>query len=699
MPIPPIMERLASPIPDAAPIDLPRFERACEEAVAAAGRAGEAADAIDAALGILHKELGGAGAAAFVVEHGRLWSVGVRGYAMIADGRPLDESVIGRAVHTSEIQFAVNGAAPDFVRLQGTAVSELAIPLVTEAGVVGVINIETTARLPSGAETSARMLMRALAQPVEDLRASRTVDLSSLARLFVHMSSLRDPDAIAEVAVRSLGRVLPVETAQLMLLDENGDLVESTGWRAAGRGPEPLPIPAVQQLRGRIDAAAVFELLDPSAVHVPELASLGLRSVVLIPLRANGTEIGLLLGASRFVNEFDRGQAELASLLAAHAAASLDAAIALDRERRSAHTDALTGLLNRRGLEDRLERELRAAQEDRQALSLVVLDCDDFKDVNDRAGHEFGDALLREVALVLGRTCPEGGSPARLGGDEFVVMLPCTDTDAALSATETLRRELGAGLEDAGFPLGMSAGISTYPYDGGGATQLLRAADQALYRAKASGKNRVTAFREIVRGASAAAIPPARVDRSRAGGADAPILGGALDASAAIWAEESVDGALERLGKAISFVVGATATAISRVEGPRLTDTAKHALRDVDLGEYFSYLIADFPVTQEVLETATMKSVSFLDDDLDSAEAFVLRELQMNAVLLVPLMVNGLAWGLVEIYDMRMRRFTVEEEAVAWFLVSQAGRRIESIGEASPTRRRLLRLLPRTNSA
>ena len=65
-------------------------------------------------------------------------------------------------------------------------------------------------------------------------------------------------------------------------------------------------------------------------------------------------------------------------------------------------------------------------------LSLVVLDCDDFKDVNDRAGHEFGDALLCEVGVVLRRTCPAGRSAARLGGDEFVVMLPGADADAAL---------------------------------------------------------------------------------------------------------------------------------------------------------------------------------------------------------------------------------------------------------------------------
>ena len=382
--------------------------------------------------------------------------------------------------------------------------------------------------------------MRLLAGPMDELRGSRT-DLSSLARLFVYMSSLRDPPAIAEVAVRSLGRVLPVETSQLLLLDEEGQLVESAGWSAGGQGPEPLPHRALQAMRDRIDASAVFELLDASATAVPELAGLRLRSVVLIPLRANGEEIGLLVGASRFAREFDRGQGELASLLAAHTAASLDAAIALGRERESAHTDPLTGLFNRRGLEDRLERELRGAQEERRELSLVVLDCDDFKDVNDRAGHEFGDALLREVGLVLRRVCPEGASAARLGGDEFVVMLPGADADAAFEATERIRRELADGLEDAGFPLRLSAGTSTYPYDGGAATQLLRAADQALYRAKSRGKNQVIAFREIVRGASPAEIQPARTDRSRGGGAaDVSALVGAMDAAAAIWAEESL---------------------------------------------------------------------------------------------------------------------------------------------------------------
>jgi diguanylate cyclase (GGDEF)-like protein len=693
MPILTSMATLASSASTRAPIDLGRLATAFSAAAAAATSAGTAPEAIDRALEVLHAELDGAGVAAFVLEHGRLWSVGVRGYAMIPDGLPLEEGMIGRAARTSELQFAPDVSAdPDFIEVLSAVASEIAIPLLTDTGVVGVINIETATPLPLGVERVVAPLLSALAAPIDELRESRAVDVSTLARLFVYMSSLRDPRAIAEVAVRSLGRVLPLETSQLLLLDEEGRLVETAEWCASGIGPELMPLATLEALRGRIEASAVFELLDASTMVVPELDGLRLGSVVLIPLRANGSEIGLLAGSSRFARAFDRGQGELAALLAAHAAASLDAAIALDRERRSAHTDPLTGLLNRRGLEKRLDGELGGAQEIRQPLSLVILDCDDFKDVNDRAGHEFGDALLREVGLVLGGICPEGAAAARVGGDEFVVVLPGMDGDAALAATERLRGELSEGLDDAGFPLRLSAGISTYPYDGAGTTQLLRAADQALYRAKARGKNRVIPFREVVRGSDAGDVAPVRADRSRGGSGEATALADVMDAANAIGREATVASVLERLTKAISFVVGATGTVISRIEGGSLHDLTTHSLRDVHLGEADSYVIADYPVTREVLETQRPKSLSFLDDDIDSAEAFVLRELQMNAAMLVPLIVQEETWGLVEIYDMRMRRFTVEEESVAQFLVAQAGGRIQVLDAAPSSRRRLRRL-------
>ncbi|MCY7303630.1 MAG: diguanylate cyclase [Thermoleophilia bacterium] len=684
------MGSAATPFPVRPSFDLGKVEAVLRDAAAAATTARSAAAAIDAALSVIHDELDGAGASAFVLEHGRLWPVGVRGYAMIPDGLPLDVGVVGRAVKTSDVQFVVDVQSdPDFVAVRDGVASELAVPLCTAEGMVGLINIETSRTLPSGSDAAVSVLAEAMTGPVEDMRTNRTVDLSSLVRLFVYMSALREPGAIAQVAVRTLGRVLPVESSRLLVLDDAQRLAGSAEWSAPG-GPDAISEESLLALRDHVGPSAVLELLDTEGLDLPELDRARIRSVVLIPLRANGEEIGLLVGASRFATTFDRSQAEMAALLAAHAAASLDAALALDRERQSAHTDTLTGLLNRRGLEDRLERELADAQKERRPLSLVVLDCDDFKDINDRAGHEFGDALLREVGLVLRESCPDAGSAARLGGDEFVVMLPGADVDEAISEVVRLRRSLDHGLANAGFPLRLSAGVATYPYDGGGASQLLRAADQALYRAKAGGRNRVVSFREIVTGAE---ILVPRSDglqgRRPGGGTEGSKLTDVLAASAAIWDEPTVEQVLERLSKAIAFVVGATGTNISKVDGTRLSDTAKHALRDVDLGEDVAYVIADFPVTEQVLESLTAKSISFLDDDLDGAEAFVLRELQMNSALLVPIVVNGEAWGLVEIYDMRLRRYDDDETAVANFLVGQAARRIEALG-AAPGIRRLL---------
>jgi diguanylate cyclase (GGDEF)-like protein len=187
-------------------------------------------------------------------------------------------------------------------------------------------------------------------------------------------------------------------------------------------------------------------------------------------------------------------------------AASLDAAFSLQRERLSAATDPLTRILNRRGFEARLEVALREAQEQRLPLSLLVIDCDDFKEINDRAGHAFGDALLREVADVLVGALPEGAEAARIGGDEFVVMLPHAGADAAEALGGQIRTRLADGLTDAGFPLRISAGISTYPFDGAKPSALLRAGDQALYAAKAAGKDRVASFRELT-GAAPAVAP------------------------------------------------------------------------------------------------------------------------------------------------------------------------------------------------
>ena len=423
----------------------------------------------------------------FLLDHGRLWAIAHRGYTMLPDGLPPDRGVIARALSERRTQYVPDVAAdPDYVAAgRRGIVSELVLPILLDGDVVGVVNVETPFALPEGAGDLLAPIASRLAGLLTALRDSPALDLSSLARLLVHMSSLRDAHAIADLAVRSIAHVLGLDSAHVLLAEEDGQ-APAASWVPEGVTAALAP-DLVAGLRAHVDQSSVFDLVDTAEAGLAELSG-GLRTLVWLPLRVNGIEVGVLVGGSAGALAFPRRRAEAAALLAAQAAASMDAALAIVRERRTASTDALTGLLNRRGFGDLLEQELTTAAAERRPLSLLVLDCDDFKAVNDRGGHERGDRVLAEIgSLIRGRLAP-GFAAARLGGDEFAVMLADTDAGAAHVRADELRVALSRGLAEAGTTLHLSIGVATYPFDGPNGTHLLRAADQALYVAKASGR-------------------------------------------------------------------------------------------------------------------------------------------------------------------------------------------------------------------
>jgi diguanylate cyclase (GGDEF)-like protein len=682
------MERASAAARVVGPIDVRLFAAAAKAATAAIGETDEPARAIETAVGDFYESMDGVMTSVFVLEHGRLWLVAQRGYAVVPDGITVENGVTGRAIRLGRPQFAPDVAAdPDYVAALPGVVSELALPLRSGRTIVGLLNVEAERALPDGALDALRPFARALASAVEAVRASRTLDLAALARLFVHLGSLRNPRDIAALGAASLPRVLPVEMSQIVVWDELGSASELAAWHGDDASARPLSTAEVEAARARTDPSVVCQVLDREGRRGD-----GSSSVVWLPLRANAGEIGALLGVTRKDARVDPVALDTAAVLAAHVAASLDAAFALERERLSASTDPLTRILNRRGFEERMDRALSEAQERRLPLSVLVIDCDDFKEINDRAGHEFGDALLSEIADVLVRALPEGAEAARLGGDEFVVMLPGAGADVAEALGGQIRTRLAEGLTDAGFPLRISAGVATYPFDGAKPSALLRAGDQALYAAKTSGKDRVVSFRELT--AAAPTLPSPRpagaLDGRRRGRNDGSgaVLADAMTAAKAIEAEATVAGVCQRLCKALVFVVGATACSASRVLGDYVVDATEHALREVSLGDEAAYRIADFPLTAEVLRMGEPRAVSFIDGDVDPAEAFILRDLGMNALLMLPIKVSGRTWGLVELYEMRLRRFGDDDLAVAHFLVSQAERRLETVADVDETTRR-----------
>jgi diguanylate cyclase (GGDEF)-like protein len=156
----------------------------------------------------------------------------------------------------------------------------------------------------------------------------------------------------------------------------------------------------------------------------------------------------------------------------------------------AARTDALTGLLNRRALEELFELELERSRRSARPLSVIVGDLDGFKAVNDRLGHQAGDAALQTLAEELGRWKRRIDMAARLGGEEFALILPETDEGGAFLVAERLRRATHRTFADGPLPLTISFGVATFPDHGDDPDTLLRAADQALYAAKDLGKDR-----------------------------------------------------------------------------------------------------------------------------------------------------------------------------------------------------------------
>jgi len=216
---------------------------------------------------------------------------------------------------------------------------------------------------------------------------------------------------------------------------------------------------------------------------------------LVIPLGNEGRESGILYLTPKG-NDFSDEARELAHWLGSQASVALENARLHRLVERQANTDGLTELPNRRHFEEALEGEISRAERFGGSLALILADLDDFKQVNDRYGHQAGDDVLQTFADILRATVREIDLPARYGGEEFAVLLPQTDLEGAQRLAERLCKALAARPmpthPGALVAVTASFGVAAFP-DSPTPAALFAAADEALYRAKRSGKNCVVA--------------------------------------------------------------------------------------------------------------------------------------------------------------------------------------------------------------
>lgn len=253
----------------------------------------------------------------------------------------------------------------------------------------------------------------------------------------------------------------------------------------------------VDSLVGRVCVEGLRFVLDDASPAVVDGCPYGglprpIGSAAIIPIMSGEHAIGAIVVEGKSAGDVSQHEARNVGLLAAVARGPLEIVWEIEEVSIRARTDPLTGLSNRRHFDEQLRRVVAETDRFGGTCSLILVDLDHFKDVNDHFGHEAGDTVLRNVAQLLGDAVRTVDLCARYGGEEIAVLLPQTSQLGAVELAERLRQTVeGRESMYGGRTVGITAsfGVATYPTPVGSGDQLVAAADKALYEAKAAGRN------------------------------------------------------------------------------------------------------------------------------------------------------------------------------------------------------------------
>jgi diguanylate cyclase (GGDEF)-like protein len=346
-----------------------------------------------------------------------------------------------------------------------------------------------------------------LASHIAELQRKREELEEAIRRVGLAVGAGLDREGVVALVVQTAieacgaeaGRALPIDTQRMQHYERGIDGDESllAGLVAAEREAFQIDPDIGRELLAGLEPDAG----QPLPQRRPSSAQLKLVHALALPMRARiagGSDIDFVgvISIARHGKEFSAQERDLFAYLAGQATLSIENVDLHETVQQQAVTDELTGLFNVRQFHSRLEGEIERAERFATPLSLVMLDIDKFKLVNDNHGHQQGDRVLVEVARVLRRLSRDVDLPARYGGEELAVVLPQTDLAGAEQQAERMRTAIEAmqipRLDGGGLlPITASFGVASFPGEGVDKTELVAAADAALYRAKRAGRNRV----------------------------------------------------------------------------------------------------------------------------------------------------------------------------------------------------------------
>ena len=440
------------------------------------------------------------------------------------------EGITGWVASTGQ-QLIVDDAANDAraVQVPGSPdlseESMLLAPLRSESRVIGVVVLSRLglARFSDDELRLLGVLADQAAVAIENARLlsqrdRHVAELHALLEIAEAGDAASDERDLASVLAAKLRVAAGMDACLISRWDAEGGRLSPIG--ADGRpliGPERDP--SVHRTLRHVLMNDQPALLDPSVedlepVELSRLHQLGGTAALLLPLSTAGRVTGVLeLVSESPGRRFSDGETKLLRAMANQTASALENARLMRQLRDAAETDLVTGVYSHRHLQDRVRQEVARATRGRSPLSVLMVDLDDFKRINDQHGHQAGDRVLRTIAGALRAAVRTGDVVARYGGDEFVVLMP--DTDEGEAETVAQRAEAAVGdlrhpmPDDSAVQVTCSVGLALHPRDGRSGKELLRAADARMYHSKRarSPRGRRAGDREISRTGAAAAVP------------------------------------------------------------------------------------------------------------------------------------------------------------------------------------------------
>jgi diguanylate cyclase (GGDEF)-like protein len=327
-------------------------------------------------------------------------------------------------------------------------------------------------------------------QALLSLLKQQTDELDALKKLSINLTSSLDlPDVLDAVVTEAMRLIHNARDINIFLY-RNQKLSFGAALDADGTRNKPWSKPRSNGLTYTVAREGQTMIIEDMQNHplFVSAPSDWRGSIISMPLKVGETVVGVMNLARITVGGFSTSELRLLSLLSDQAAVAISNASLHQMISRQAYSDTLTGLPNRRALDERLEEEVAAARRNNYSFAVIMMDLDGFKAVNDTYGHSTGDDVLRVVFNQMARGVRNTDFLARYGGDELTLILSQTEMSSAQIVSEKILdgiRRLKYKLPDGRrLKLGISGGIAIFPVHARNASDLLRAADTALYQAK-----------------------------------------------------------------------------------------------------------------------------------------------------------------------------------------------------------------------